>query len=132
MRKEKFDLILYGSETLSEGSKPCFRYVAQIRNVEYLSKNQIKEASLFDETKEWLKEMEEDIKKIGGNRGALTRSNYRDTPFDVRFHPDDLKIFQKPIFAKQEDLLSRLKSFKLFELTNSKRLKILQPILQFI
>lgn len=109
-----------------------FRYVGQIRNVECLNKDQIKQSVETAKSKDWLKEMQREIKKIGGDIKALTQSNYRDIPFNVRFNPSDLKIFDKPIFAKDSNLLRELKNFDLFELTNNQRLKILHPILHLI
>lgn len=131
-REGKFDSILYTIESRGESTEPYFRYVGQIRNVECLSKDQIKESVEAAKSMGWLKEMQREIKKIGGDIKALTQSNYRDTPFNVRFNPSDLKIFNKPIFAEKDNLLRELKNFDLFELSNNQRLKILHPILHLI
>lgn len=131
-RTEQLDTILYTMEPMFGGKEFCQRYVGQIRNVECITKDQMLSANEEAKSKGWLKEMKEDIKKIGGKIENFTKPLYRDIPFNIRFKPEDLKIFQKPVFAKEENPLYQLKNFDLYELSNNQRLKILHPILHLI
>lgn len=131
-RTRKLDTILYTMEPMFGSKESCHRYVGQIRNVECLSKDQMLNAKEEAKSKGWLMEMKGDIKEIGGKIKNLTKPSYRDAPFNIRFKPEDLKIFQRPIFAKENNPLYQLKNFDLYELSNNQRLKILHPILHLI
>ncbi len=131
-RTQKFDTILYTMEPMLSDKEFSQRYVGQIRNVECLNKEQMRDATETAKSNGWLKEMKVEIKKIGGETDDLTQISYRDAPFNIRFKPVDLKVFKTPIFAKENNPLNQLKSFDLYELSNNRRLTILHPILHLI
>jgi hypothetical protein len=131
-RTDKMDLILYTMEPMLGGKEFCQRYVGQIQNIECLNKDEIQKAAETAKSNGWLNKMKQEIKKVGGKPESLSHPSYCDIPFNIRFHAADLKIFTKPVFAKEDNPLYQLKNFDLYELSNNQRLKILHPILHLI
>lgn len=131
-RTRPFNVVLFTIEKLSQVDPPCHRYIGLIHNVECLEKNKIQSVKKHYEEKGWLKEMHGEIKKAGGKISALTKSSYRDIPFNIRFNPGNLKIFKRPIYARPDNPITKWDKYDMLELSTNQRLEMLHPILTLL
>ncbi len=90
--------------------------VGEISNCEVLTNSQAKEAFEHYKKKGWIRLMQEDVARVGGNRAKFGHAGL----FNVRFRSDDARQYDNPLPAvKRTDRIAGLKMYKLVPVIRS-------------
>jgi hypothetical protein len=97
------------------------RFVARIKDVECLNDQQAKSALKVFKEKGWFKTMQEEIKAVGGNAGALGNSPEAKHILNVRFRLGNVIPCKPNDFVRPDDPVMRLGRYQLYDLVELDR-----------
>jgi hypothetical protein len=101
------------------------RLVATIYGLESLSDDQAKDALAVFKTRGWLKTMQDDVKKIGGNTDALGDPKWAEHVLNVRFRRENVEFHPPETLLPDDDWIHDRHRYLLykFEETDRKRVE---------
>jgi hypothetical protein len=94
------------------------RFVARIRHVEFLNKDQSTAALDHYKRLGWYDRMLEEIDDVNGDRSGLGNGDWAPYVLNVRFRPEDVEWFPPNTFALAGDPVQQYNRYLLMELTD--------------